>query len=436
MASKEHPGEFERPLKSQLCNTQSHPPFFLDQAHTGLFKAIFKRRIEMFMGENGLSHQQQIPGPTLNLLRSQAYRIAAEQSRRSQAITFIDPRQHLLSSPSKPAFPPTAFFQDQASLHSQNMTFRITNQEEGIAAQHRAEQDRNLEMPKSLDQQGQATSTQPAVSMSSALGATLEPSTEPVTSLSSSVSQVTTPGCQDPFKVEEPNSLGAKSHPHCTDPTTPPAHLREACPLENQDDGSPQADHHSTFESHAQSPTNAAFQIGETTPQPHGKLVPPHEVILGRVRAKIARLNDMDESTLELNPEFNNFRFSIHQDIANVLMLQTGLKGISMAIEKDDGAALRHNVRYTAVRLGHTLPKIQILVRSITRHIRDLEFRWTATWKALNTFYDCFSSLKAVLAKVDKLTTDKDVKLVEELGWTRAQVLEAIKPESDDELMA
>lgn len=443
------------------------------------------RKIARFMVENGLSHQQQVPSSMLNLFRSRSYRFAVEQSRRTEAIAFTDPRLCTLGSRRATAHDPTAVFHDSTSIDGQNTTFQISSKGQGITAQHSTEQEYHLGTPQSFSQMGQTSSTKPAASLPSARPDAFETPTKPTKDPSSSGLQKSTHLGQDHLKMETLGTLKAKSNAQHFNHSTSPAQIREVWPLENLADDTPtrsvvrqenetqdptatnafveqeilsvdlvqdsdlsqspypaaasnaQADHLPGLSTHSQPfSANLSFQCSGTSTQGRGNPSSPLHMLLGRVRTKIARLNEMDESALKFDLAFSNFRFSIHQEAADVLILFSGLKGISMAIEKDDGSALRHNVRYAAVRLGDVLPKIQNLVRSITRLIRDLEFRWTAQWKALNTFYDSFSSLKAVLAKVDKLAIDDGPKLVEELRWTRAQVLDAIKPESDDELMA
>lgn len=112
---------------------------------------------------------------------------------------------------------------------------------------------------------------------------------------------------------------------------------------------------------------------------------PLHLQILNQVRNKIVQYNACDREALRYNHDFMSWAYSIHQDIAEVLFLITGLKGIQTAIAQDDRAVLPSLVRYLAKKLDKVLPNIQEIVRSVTRWIKDPQFRWTATWRALNT---------------------------------------------------
>ena len=156
--------------------------------------------------------------------------------------------------------------------------------------------------------------------------------------------------------------------------------------------------------------------------------------IANEVRDKIIRLNTVNSEAEKLNIEFCHFRLSVSLDINEILLIRTGLNGISMALANNDMDTIRGSVRHAAERLQHMLPLLQEAVRTITQWIVDPEWRWIAQWRALNTFYDCFSSLKARLARCDKMYPGTQVTLVDELKYTRAQVLEFIKPQSDDEL--
>ena len=157
--------------------------------------------------------------------------------------------------------------------------------------------------------------------------------------------------------------------------------------------------------------------------------------IANEVRAKINRLNAMDPEANKLNIDFCHARLNVIADINEILLIGTGLNRISMALLNNNIEDIRGSVRRAAARLQQMLPQLQAFVRSITQWIVDPDWRWVAQWRALNAFYDCFSGLKARLAKHDKMYHGNDLTLVDELQFTRAQVLDVIKPQSDDELV-
>ena len=152
------------------------------------------------------------------------------------------------------------------------------------------------------------------------------------------------------------------------------------------------------------------------------------------VRERIARLNAMDPEANKLNAEFCYARLNVSADINEILLIRTGLNGINLALLSNNIEAIRGSVRHAAAKLQQMLPQLQDFVRSITQWIVDPDWRWVAQWRALNAFYDCFSSLKAQLAKHDKMYHGNDLTLVDELQFTRAQVLDVIKPQLDDDL--
>ena len=157
--------------------------------------------------------------------------------------------------------------------------------------------------------------------------------------------------------------------------------------------------------------------------------------IANGVRDTINGLNTVDPEAQKLNIEFCHLRLSVSTDINEILLIKTGLNGISMALLNNNIEAIRGSVRHAAAGLQQMLPQVQDIVRSITQWILDPDWRWVAQWRALNIFYDCFSSLKARLAKYDKMYPGNHLTLVDELQFTRAQVLEVIKPQSDDDLI-
>jgi hypothetical protein len=165
-----------------------------------------------------------------------------------------------------------------------------------------------------------------------------------------------------------------------------------------------------------------------------------HQLLTNQLAAAIREINKLYTTRKVFYQQFLiQYPVRQHQVVAaafNLVANHTSLDKLAEYVYKLPDPTLLQVVQEVSEKLRDNLPGLQQWTAPYLQAILDPQFKWTAMSKACTTFYDSFSSLKAALRQRDRRRGDSRATFIDALNYDRAQVLEFLKPESDDELDA